>query len=70
MIKSNTYEMRCIYCGRFINLDEDICDCGKGVGYVMEDKNGRFEWIGLNNIDNILEYKRAQMKRRDTYRIG
>lgn len=50
---------RCTYCGRFRDLDDDICDCGKGIGYTV-DWNGGYSWNELNCIDNILESKRVR----------
>lgn len=50
---------RCTYCGRFRDLDDDICDCGKGIGYTR-DWGGDYYFGDLNCIDNILEMKRVR----------
>ena len=56
-MKEGIHKMRCTYCGRIKDLDEDICECGK-VGYVVDDNDMGFYWGELNNIDNLLENKR------------
>ena len=38
------------------DYNEEICECGKGVGY-SNDWNGGYLWNELNCIDNILEDK-------------
>lgn len=75
----------CDYCGHYQKNNEDeFCECGGNfimcddnnefysweINEVMANYEGDFYYQGNNNIDNILECKRAQMKRRDTYRIG
>lgn len=53
MKENNTYEVRCTYCGNVLDLDQEVCECGKGVGYAR-DWNGGYSWSELNCIDNIL----------------
>ena len=57
--RSSGNDGRCTYCGKEKDLDEEICECGKGVGYAR-DWNGGYLWNGLNCIDNILidKYKK------------
>ena len=73
MKENNTYGERCTYCGRFRNLDDEICECGKGIGYIYDNDDNGFYWGELNNVDNILESKRTdnnyKMTGGDIYRI-
>ena len=56
--RNNGYE--CTYCGRLRDLDGDMCECGKGIGYVNTSNDSSFYWGDVNNIDNILEHKRPK----------
>ena len=63
MKENNTYRERCTYCGRFKDSNEDTCDCGKNIGYVVDNNDRGFYWgdeMQMNNIDNVLENKRVR----------
>ena len=51
---------RCTYCGRFRDANEDICECGKGIMYAIDDNDRGFYWGEMNSIDDILESKRVR----------
>ena len=62
MMKRNGRFRVCTYCGKEKDYNEEICECGKGVGY-SNDWNGGYLWNELNCIDNILEDKYKNNRR-------